>query len=158
MVELMTVVSILAVILGVLAPSFSQFLAAQQAKALTYDLTSDLMLARNEALKRNVSISIARSGAGWEQGWGVVTVATNESLSRRNAVTQSVNLSGAPASITFDPNGRVSSRSPGASRSAAARTAAASSSILPGGSDRRQGSTSASDAPGALRCTQSGAP
>ena len=109
MVELMTVVSILAVMLGVLAPSFSQFLALQQAKALTYDLTSDLMLARNEALKRNVSISIARSGAGWEQGWGVATVATNESLSHRNPVTQSVSLSGAPASITFDPNGRVSS-------------------------------------------------
>jgi Tfp pilus assembly protein FimT len=109
LVELMTVVSILAVMLGIIAPSFGPILAAQQAKALTYDLTGDLMLARNEALKRNVTVAITRSGSGWEQGWRVATVATNESLSRRNGVTQSVLMTGAPASILFDPNGRVSS-------------------------------------------------
>ena len=109
LVEMMTVVSILAVMLGILAPSFSGFLAAQQAKSLTYDLTSDLMLARNEALKRNVTVSISRAGSGWEQGWTVSTVATAEQLSRRNASAQAVSISGAPASIRFDPNGRVSS-------------------------------------------------
>jgi len=108
LVELMTVVSILAVMLGIIAPSFGPILAAQQAKALTYDLTGDLMLARNEALKRNVTISVARGGAGWEQGWTVATLATNELLSRRNGVSQSVTMTGAPASIRFDPNGRVS--------------------------------------------------
>ena len=108
LVEMMTVVSILAVMLGILAPSFTGFLASQQAKSLTYDLTSDFMLARNEALKRNVSVSITRSGSGWEQGWTVATVATAEQLSRRNAAAQSVSISGAPASVTFDPNGRVS--------------------------------------------------
>jgi type IV fimbrial biogenesis protein FimT len=109
MIELMTVVSILAVMLGIIAPSFSGFLAGQQAKGLTYDLTGDLMLARNEALKRNASVSITRLGTGWEQGWTVATVATNEALSRRNASAHSVSVSGAPASIRFDPNGRVSS-------------------------------------------------
>ena len=54
------------------------------------------MLARNEALKRNVSVSIARDGAGWEQGWTVATVATAEQLSRRNASAQAVTVSGAP--------------------------------------------------------------
>ena len=105
----MTVVSILAVLIGIIAPSFSQFLAAQQAKSLTYDLTGDLLLARNEALKRNASVSVTRVGAGWEQGWTVATVATNQSLSHRNPVVQSVAVSGAPAVITFDSNGRVSS-------------------------------------------------
>jgi type IV fimbrial biogenesis protein FimT len=112
LVEMMTVVSILAVMLGILAPSFSGFLASQQAKSLTYDLTADLMLARNEALKRNVSVSITRAGAGWEQGWTVATVATAQQLSRRNAAAQAVSVSGTPApltAITFDPNGRVSS-------------------------------------------------
>jgi type IV fimbrial biogenesis protein FimT len=109
LVEMMTVVSILAVMLGILAPSFSGFLAGQQAKSLTYDLTADLMLARNEALKRNVTVAITRGGAGWEEGWTVATVATAEQLSRRNAAAQSVTVSGAPASIRFDPNGRVSS-------------------------------------------------
>jgi type IV fimbrial biogenesis protein FimT len=109
LVEMMTVVSILAVMLGIIAPSFSGFLASQQAKALTYDLTADLMLARNEALKRNVSVSITRSGSGWEQGWTVAPASTPAVwLSHRNAAAQSVSISGAPASVTFDPNGRVS--------------------------------------------------
>ena len=107
MVELLTVMSILVIILGVMAPSFSEFLAAQQAKGLSYDLTGDLMLARNEALKRNASVTVARGGAGWEQGWSVVS--DGESLSTRNPAAQSVTVTGAPATITFDFNGRVSS-------------------------------------------------
>lgn len=108
LIELVTVVSILAVLVGIVAPSFSVFLAAQQAKSLTYDLTGDLMLARNEALKRNASVSVSRAGAGWEQGWTVATVATNQALSHRNPVVQSVTVTNAPGAITFDPNGRVS--------------------------------------------------
>jgi type IV fimbrial biogenesis protein FimT len=109
LVEMMTVVSILAVMLGIVAPSFSGFLAAQQAKALTYDLTADLMLARNEALKRNGSVSITRDGSGWEQGWTVSTVAAPVTqLDHRNPAAQAVTISNAPPSITFDSNGRVS--------------------------------------------------
>ena len=109
MVELLTVMSILVIILGVMAPSFGEFMAAQQAKGLSYDLTGDLMLARNEALKRNASVTVARGGGGWEQGWSVVSVSDGESLSTRNPAAQSVTITGAPATITFDFNGRVSS-------------------------------------------------
>ena len=109
MVELLTVMSILVIILGVMAPSFGEFMAAQQAKGLSYDLTGDLMLARNEALKRNASVTVARGGGGWEQGWSVVSVSDGESLSTRNPAAQSVTVTGAPATITFDFNGRVSS-------------------------------------------------
>ena len=111
MVELLTVMSILVIILGVMAPSFSEFLAAQQAKGLSYDLTGDLMLARNEALKRNASVTISPAVAGWAQGWSVVSVSGGvpESLSTRNPAAQSVTITCAPATITFDFNGRVSS-------------------------------------------------
>ncbi len=110
LVEMMTVVSILAVLLGIVAPSFSGFLASQQAKALTYDLTSDLMLARNEALKRNASVTVTAANAGdWTQGWTVATAAAPVTqLDHRNAAAQAVSISGAPTAITFDPNGRVS--------------------------------------------------
>ncbi|MEO5845967.1 MAG: GspH/FimT family pseudopilin [Caldimonas sp.] len=109
MVELLTVMSIVVIILGVMAPSFTEFLAAQQAKGLSYDLTGDLMLARNEALKRNGSVRISRGGADWSQGWSVISVNDGESLSTRNRAGQSVTITGAPATITFDFNGRVSS-------------------------------------------------
>ena len=109
MVEMLTVITVLAVVLGVLAPSFVDFLAAQQARGLSYDLTGDLVLARNEALKRNASVAIARGGSGWEQGWTVATVASPTTLSHRNPAALAVSVTGAPASITFDVNGRVSS-------------------------------------------------
>ena len=109
MVELLTVMSILVIILGVMAPSFGEFMAAQQAKGLSYDLTGDLMLARNEALKRNASVTVSRGGAGWAQGWSVVSLSDGEALSTRNPAAQSVTVTGAPATITFDFNGRVSS-------------------------------------------------
>ncbi len=44
MIELLTVVSVLAAIVGLAAPSFSEFLQAQQVKGLSYDL--DLNAAR----------------------------------------------------------------------------------------------------------------
>ena len=109
MVELLTVMSILVVILGAVAPSLGEFMAAQQAKGLSYDLTVDLMLARNEALKRNDSVTVSPTGAGWAQGWRVFSVSDGAPLSTRNPAAQSVTVTGAPATITFDFNGRVSS-------------------------------------------------
>ncbi|MDQ6684075.1 MAG: GspH/FimT family pseudopilin [Pseudomonadota bacterium] len=111
LVELLTVVSILIVVLGTSAPSFSDFIAGQQAKGLSFDLIGDLMLARNEALKRNAAVSVSRIGGDWTQGWRVLSVSDGESLSTRNPISRpaSITLTGAPAAITFDVNGRVSS-------------------------------------------------
>jgi type IV fimbrial biogenesis protein FimT len=109
LIELMVVVVILMIALGVVAPSFRTFLEGQQVKGLAYDLTTDLLLARSEALKRNASVSIARSGASWSEGWTTATDATNERISTRNPAALAVAVSGAPTAITFDVNGRVSS-------------------------------------------------
>jgi type IV fimbrial biogenesis protein FimT len=107
LIELMVVVTILVIAIGMGTPSLSAFLQGQQVKGLAYDLTTDLLLARSEALKRNASVSIARSSTSWSSGW--TTAAAGVRISTRNAAAQSVDVSGAPASITFDVNGRVSS-------------------------------------------------
>ena len=109
LIELMVVVAILVVVLGVVAPGFRTFLDGQQVKSMAYDLTTDLLLARSEALKRNASVSIARNGSSWNDGWATAAAATNDRISTRNASAFAVAVSGAPASITFDVNGRVSS-------------------------------------------------
>ena len=59
MIELMTVVSILCGLSSTaMAPSFQDFIGwFSCARGLTYDLTADLLLARNEALKRNATIT-----------------------------------------------------------------------------------------------------
>jgi len=107
LVELIVTVALLAIILGLAAPSMRSFVVGQRIRALSYDLTSDLLLARSEALKRNAAIVVAREAAEWHAGWTTAAGATQ--LSKRNAMAGNVAFSGAPASITFDVNGRVSS-------------------------------------------------
>ena len=107
--EMMVVVTIIGVIVAVAAPGMRSFLLGQQVKGLAFDMTNDLLLARSEALKRNLSVSVARSGDSWNTGWTTVASGTSELISKRNASASSVTVSGAPASITFDYNGRVSS-------------------------------------------------
>jgi type IV fimbrial biogenesis protein FimT len=113
LVEMVTVVAVLVVSLGVVAPPFAEFLGSQRAKGLAYDLIADLTLARNEALKRNVAVAITRSASGWQDGWAVASVMPAQTLSRRDASVPDVSVTGAPAAITFDVNGRVASPTAG---------------------------------------------
>lgn len=106
-IELLVVVSIVAIFAAVAAPGMQSLVAGQRIKALTYDLTADLLLARSEALKRNNTVSIARSGSTWDTGWVMGTGGVN--LSTRNAASGSITFTGAPQTITFGANGRVTS-------------------------------------------------
>ncbi len=107
LVELIVTVALLAIVVGLAAPSMRSFVVGQRIRALSYDLTSDLLLARSEALKRNAAVIVARDAEQWYAGW--TTAAGALQLSKRNAVGGNVAFDGAPASITFDANGRVSS-------------------------------------------------
>ena len=107
MLEVLVTISVLAILTSIAVPGFQSFISGQRIKSLTYDLTADLLLARSEALKRNGAVSITRSGSTWDQGW--VTSAGGVSLSSRNAVSESITFTGAPQTITFGVNGRVTS-------------------------------------------------
>lgn len=106
-IELLVVVSIVAIFAAVAAPGLQSLVAGQRIKALTYDLTADLLLARSEALKRNTAVSVVRSGASWDAGW--VMSSGGVTLSTRNAASGSISFTGAPQTITFGANGRVTS-------------------------------------------------
>jgi len=108
LIELMVVVAVLAVIVGIAAPSFQAFLEGQRVKALAYDLTTDLLLARNEALKRNVNVNVTPTDAdNWNNGWTTTATGANPTVSVRSASAHAVDIADAPALITFDVNGRV---------------------------------------------------
>jgi type IV fimbrial biogenesis protein FimT len=57
---MITVVAVLGVIAAIAAPGMRSFAAGQKVKALSYDMTADLLLARSEALKRNATVSSDR--------------------------------------------------------------------------------------------------
>lgn len=110
-IESLVVVAILALLLAATAPSFRSFIESQQLKSLAYDLTTDLLLARSEALKRNASVVLTAGSQGWEGGWLVTSGTPGVEIRRRQAKAGTVAVADAPLAITFDYNGRVASPS-----------------------------------------------
>jgi type IV fimbrial biogenesis protein FimT len=107
-VELLTVVSVLAVVTAIAAPAMRSFTTSQRVKAASMDLGASLVMARSEALKRNMNVQLVRTGTDWNQGWQVKTVSTSAVLGTQNAMNTAVSFSGMPDSIVFNAMGRVS--------------------------------------------------
>jgi type IV fimbrial biogenesis protein FimT len=107
-IELLTVVSVLAVVTAIAAPSMRSFTTSQRVKAASMDLGASLVMARSEALKRNMSVQVVRTGTDWNQGWQVKTVSTSAVLGAQNAMSTAVSFTGMPDSIVFNAMGRVS--------------------------------------------------
>ena len=113
LIELLVVMTLLAVMLGLGVPSFRNFIASQRVKSAAYELSTSMLLARSEAIKRNTSVTITPVTAGdWTSGWSVVYTAGGTTTALQNAnSTAGVAVTGAPATISFGPTGRSTATS-----------------------------------------------
>jgi type IV fimbrial biogenesis protein FimT len=75
-IELMITVALLAILLGIAAPSVRDLTLNARMTSLTNDLMTDLAIARAEAVKRGVRAAVCASSSGadctnsaWNQGW-----------------------------------------------------------------------------------------
>ena len=110
LVELMTVLAVLGVVAASAVPGLRSFAASQKVKSLSYDMTTDLLLARSEALKRNMTVNMTATDANWASGWTLT--AGTENIGTRNSAVESLSFAASPSVptvISFDVNGRVSS-------------------------------------------------
>jgi type IV fimbrial biogenesis protein FimT len=109
LIELMVVVTLLAVMLGIGIPSFREFLQNQRVKTAGSDFSTALLVARSEAIKRNTAVTIAPAGSGWTDGWTVsgagATLASQQAL---GGVTVTTNPDPV-ASVVYQGNGRIAS-------------------------------------------------
>lgn len=77
LIELLVVISIAAIIMAIVVPSFNQLVGQQRVKATANDFKSGVALARSEARKRGVNTSIrpiGKTGIPWgtvDDGWYV---------------------------------------------------------------------------------------
>lgn len=77
LVELLMVLSVMAVLVTFAVPSFSGMLNSSKLTAASNSLLSSIYLARSEAIKRGSRVALCKSvdgiscvpGGGWEQGW-----------------------------------------------------------------------------------------
>ena len=109
LIELLVTLSVLAIIVTLALPSMQQIVAGQRVRAVASDITSDLIIARNEAIKRGESVLLAPATGGWTDGWALKVSATSELLSSRNATGSGITFTSSPVSVTYDKYGRLAS-------------------------------------------------
>ena len=73
LVELMMTLAIASILLIVGVPSFSKIIRNSRTATATNDLVTALHLARSEAVKRGVQITMIKTGSEWEEGWKLIT-------------------------------------------------------------------------------------
>lgn len=107
LVELMLAIAIFGILLAIALPNFSEMIINQRVRSASSDLFATLLYARSEAIKRNATINVVRSGAVWEAGWSVQTSGTVTVLKRQDPYTRITVTTDPPSStLAFGANGR----------------------------------------------------
>lgn len=70
-VELMATLAVLAILLAVGIPSFTEFTINYRTTAQANDLLADLAFARMESVKLGRTVEVSAEGGDWETGWRV---------------------------------------------------------------------------------------
>ena len=114
LIELIITAAILVIVLGFAVPSFESIIQNNRSVSLSNDLVASLYLARSEAVKRGVSVSVCGAqdtnynscGNNWDLGW-IVFVNPDENTSISGGVTEPIirvqQLSTGNPSITPSP-------------------------------------------------------
>jgi type IV fimbrial biogenesis protein FimT len=108
LIELMTVVALIAVVSTLAAPSLSTLIASMNAKSASFDLVGDLAMARSESLKRNTTVSVVPINGSWTNGWRITAAGQADPLRERGALPSRISLTAPVAGVVFQPNGRLS--------------------------------------------------
>jgi type IV fimbrial biogenesis protein FimT len=73
LVELMITLTVMIIVLAIGVPSFIQMSRNNNLTLHANDLVTALNLARSEAVKRGIQVTIAPTGTAWEEGWQIFT-------------------------------------------------------------------------------------
>jgi len=74
LIELLVLVGIIGIVVTIGIPNFSQTIARNRLTTYANDLLTAINIARSEAVKRGVQVTILRKGANagqWESGWDI---------------------------------------------------------------------------------------
>jgi type IV fimbrial biogenesis protein FimT len=114
-IEMMTAIVIMAILVGLAVPSFREASLSSKLSGFANDIVASTQLARSEAIKRNVTVTMCASSGGatcdspdgWEAGWIVLADegGTNALIQRRPALPSEFRIfqAGVVASVLFPP-------------------------------------------------------
>ncbi len=106
LVELLITVAIGAVLAGLAVPNFQFLLVNMEVRSVSFELVSQMIFARSEALKRNANVQVDAVAGDWNKG---SQVKFGASVLRSQDAVKRVGVTAAPvtASIIFTQTGRV---------------------------------------------------
>lgn len=115
LIELMVALAVLAVLLGLAVPSFTEVSLSGRLRSLANGLVASATLGRSEAIKRNAVVTLCASSDGatcaatgegdWHQGWIVRTV-DGTVLQAQSAAPSGYRITaGSTSIIAFQPTG-----------------------------------------------------
>lgn len=108
LVELMVAIAIFGILAAIALPNFSQMIESQKVRGASSDLFASLIFARSEAIKRNTTVSVIKTGAAWEAGW---TVQTGGAVLKRQDPMTTITISSTGSTVIFGGNGRPTAAS-----------------------------------------------
>ena len=105
-VELMIVLGIVGLLTAIAAPNMADMVRVQRVRTAAFDIVAGLTLARSEALKRNVSVTMTPAAGGWGNGW--ISKDTNNNVVQQQGPFScgSCTFTG-PGSVTYTSAGRL---------------------------------------------------
>ena len=107
LVEVMITVAVMAIAIGLAAPSLSTFMKNNRMTEVSNKLVSAIILARNEAVTRRATVTVTGNDAGWTVGvipLSTTTITPLTSYSLENDVRLVIS-NNSINSITFKPDG-----------------------------------------------------
>ncbi len=108
--ELLVVVAVMGILAAIAVPSFRSLSQAQQVKNASFELFTNLALARSEAIKRNGNVTLTPADtADWGKGWTIASTTGTIETIRSQAALKGVSIAatGAPASVAYARTGRA---------------------------------------------------
>lgn len=116
LIELMVTVAILAILLMIAAPSFTETIRNNRANALANNFVTSFQYTRSEAIKRNQRVTICPGRSGdcgtdWSEGWRaqITTGGGTEVLKTWPPLDDNMTITGANNTITFNASGLLTS-------------------------------------------------
>lgn len=109
--ELLIVLAVAGILAAIAVPSFQSLTQSQQIKNASFELFSNLSLARSEAIKRNADVALTPADtADWGKGWTIASTTGTIETIRSQAALKGVSIAatGAPASVVYKRTGRLS--------------------------------------------------
>ncbi|MCQ4313669.1 GspH/FimT family pseudopilin [Pseudomonas stutzeri] len=117
LIELLITLAVLAIVLAIAAPSFTNLIQSNRTQTISNDLMGALQYARSEAVKRGVRVDVCRRNGNvcanavtWGNGW-LVKVNGGDVLRVWDAVGGQDTVTGPNETLTYRPNGLLNKAS-----------------------------------------------